>query len=133
MKVLETSFLVDYLDEQPYTLEYLEANPQAQYVVPTIALYELYAGALRSDAADETIATITTALEWADPVAFDEHGAREAAAVRADLLDQGEPIPVPDTLIVGVTRTLEAELIAIDDHFSRIPQLDVHNPSEGES
>lgn len=50
MKVLETSFLVDYLDEQPYTLEYLEANPQAQYVVPTIALYELYASALRSDA-----------------------------------------------------------------------------------
>lgn len=40
---------------------------------------------------------------------------------------------MPDTLIVGVTRALEAELIAIDNYFSRIPQLDVHNPSEGES
>lgn len=128
MKVLETSFLVDYLNERAYTIEYLEANPQTRYVVPTIALYELYAGVLRSDAADETIDTIATALEWVDPIAFDDSAAREAAAVRSGLLDRGEPIPVPDTLIAGVTCALEGELITTDRHFSRVPGLDVVDP-----
>ncbi|MFC6764985.1 PIN domain-containing protein [Natrinema soli] len=127
MKVLETSFLVDYLNEQPYTIEYLEANPQSKYVVPTIAMYELYAGALRSNAT-ETISTVTTALEWADPVAFDDDAAREAAEVRSGLLGQGEPIPAPDTLIAGVARSLEAELVATDKHFSRVPGIGVYNP-----
>lgn len=53
-----------YLNDQPYPLEYLEAHLQAQYTVPTIALYELYTVALRSDIASETITTISTALEW---------------------------------------------------------------------
>lgn len=128
MKILDTSFLVDYLHEQPYTLEYLEANPQTQYAVPTIALYELYAGALRSDSTDETISTIVDALDWADPVAFNDQSAREAADVRSKLLDQGSPIPAPDTLIAGVARALGGELIATDVHFSRVPQLDFHNP-----
>lgn len=127
MKVLETSFLVDYLNEQPYTIEYLEANPQSKYVVPTIAMYELYAGALRSNAT-ETISTVTTALEWADPVAFDDDAAREAAEVRSGLLGRGEPIPAPDTLIAGVARSLEAELVATDKHFSRVPGIGVYNP-----
>ncbi|UHQ98660.1 PIN domain-containing protein (plasmid) [Natrinema zhouii] len=127
MKVLETSFLVDYLNEQPYTIEYLEANPQSQYVVSTITLYELYAGALRSNDV-ETISTVTDALEWADPIAFDDDAAREAAEVRSGLLDQGEPIPAPDTLIVGVARALESELIATDKHFSRVSGIDVYNP-----
>lgn len=127
MRVLETSFLVDYLNEQPCTIEYLEANSQSKYVVPTIALYELYAGALRLNAT-ETISTVTTALEWADPVAFDDDAASEAVEVRSGLLDQGEPIPAPDTLIAGVARALDAELVATSKHFSRVPGISIYNP-----
>lgn len=130
MKVVETSFLVDYLNEQSYTLAHLEAHPHAEYVIPTVALYELYAGALRSADA-ETIGTITDALEWAEPVVFDDPAAREAADIRSALLDRGEPIPAPDILIAGVARALEADLIAADDHFSRVPGLDVLTPREG--
>jgi tRNA(fMet)-specific endonuclease VapC len=128
MRVLDTSFLVDYLTEQRYALDYLEAHPHAEYAVPSITLYELYAGVLRSDAPGETIATVAGALEWAEPVPFDEETAREAAAVRAELLDRGEPIPAPDTLIAGVARSLGGELIACDDHFSRVSNLEFHDP-----
>lgn len=48
---------------------------------------------------------------------FDDLAAREAADVRLGLLDRGEPIPAPDTLIAGVARALRAELIATDRHF----------------
>lgn len=128
MKVLETSFLVDYLNEQSYTLKYLSDNFDAEYAVPTIALYELYAGAIRSDAPGETIETVASALKWAAPVAFDDTAAREAANIRATLLDRGEPIPVPDILNAGIARSLGGELIATDEHFSRIPQLGFRNP-----
>lgn len=128
MKLLETSFLVDYLNEQPYTIEYLESNAQAEYAIPTIALYEVYAGAIRSTASGETIETITDAIAWADVAAFDEPAAREAAAIRAALLDRGNPIPAPDILNAGVARALDCELIATDEHFAEVPQLDTHNP-----
>ncbi|MFU8869698.1 PIN domain-containing protein [Natronococcus sp.] len=130
MNVLETSFLVDYLREQPYTIDYLEANPHVKYAVPTIALYELYAGARRSDATTETIGTVADALEWAERVGFDDESAREAADIRSELLDRGEPIPAPDTLIAGVARSLDAELVATDTHFSEISRLDTVNPRE---
>ena len=68
------------------------------------------------------------ALEWAEPVPFDEETAREAATVRAELLDRGEPIPAPDTLITGVARPLGGELIACDDHVSRVSGLEFHEP-----
>ena len=130
MNVLETSFLVDYLREQPYTIEYLEANPHVEYTVPTIALYELYAGARRSDTTTETISTVADALKWAERVEFDETSAREAADIRSELLNRGEPIPAPDTLIAGVARSLDAELVATEKHFSEISQLNTVNPRE---
>lgn len=128
MKLLETSFLVDYLNEQSYTIEYLEANAQAEYTIPTIALYEVYAGAIRSTASGETIETIIDAIAWADVVAFDESAAREATDIRAALLNRGSPIPAPDILNAGVARSLGCELIATDEHFTEVPQLDTHNP-----
>ncbi|KYH23865.1 tRNA(fMet)-specific endonuclease VapC [Halalkalicoccus paucihalophilus] len=133
MKLLETSFLVDYLNEQPYTIEYLEANAQAEYAISTITLYEVYAGAIRSTASGETIETITDAIAWADVVAFDESAAREAADIRAALLDRGSSIPAPDILNTGVARSLGCELIATDEHFAEIPQLNTHNPRDSHS
>lgn len=130
MRVLETSFLVDYLREQPYTIEYLEANPHVEYTIPTIALYELYAGARRSDTTNESISTVAEALKWAERAEFNEESAREAADIRSELLDRGEPIPAPDTLIAGVARSLDAELVATDKHFSEISQLNTVNPRE---
>lgn len=130
MKVLETSFLVDYLDKEPYTLEFLEGHFEADYVITTITLYELYAGAIRTESPDETITTVADALEWADPIVFDETAAREAADIRATLLDRGEPIPAPDTLNAGIARALGSELVATDAHFSAIPRLGFVNPRE---
>lgn len=133
MKLLETSFLVDYLNEQPYTIEYLESNAQAEYTISTITLYEVYAGAIRSTASGETIETIRDAIAWADVATFDEPAAREAAHIRAALLDRGSPIPAPDILNAGVARARNSELIATDEHFTEVPQLDTHNPRDSHS
>lgn len=131
MPCLDTSFLVDYLHEAPYTLEYLEANSTATYHVPTLACFELYAGAVRSDAPEESITAVAEALEWADVVDFGEPAAREAARIRADLLDRGERINAVDTLIAGVARDADAVLVATDGHFERVPRLEVHDPRDG--
>ena len=128
MKILETSFLVDYLNEQSSTLEYLDANAEAEYAVPTIALYELYAGAVRSNATSETMTTVAEALQGATVVAFTDSAAREAATIRATLCDQGQPIPAPDILNAGIARAVSGGLIATDEHFAQIPNFDFYNP-----
>jgi len=44
MLCLDTSFLIDYLHGRDHTLTFLEERPNAEYGVPTLALWELYAG-----------------------------------------------------------------------------------------
>lgn len=111
-------------------MNHLVANAQADYAISTITLYEVSAGAIRSTASGETIETITDAIAWADVVAFDEPAAREAANIRAVLLDRGSPIPAPDILNADVARARNSELIATDEHFTAVPQLDIHNPRD---
>lgn len=128
MPVLDSSFLVDYLHEEGYTLEYLEGDRHATYQVPTLVRYELYAGAARSDASGESIPDVASALEWAETVGFSEGAARTAARIDADLLEQGQRINAADVLIAGIARASNMTLVATDAHFERVLGLELHNP-----
>lgn len=128
---LETSFLVDYLRGENYTQEFLQ-DPGAdeELGIPTVAVWEVYVGALLSNAPGASIAQTATALDWGDPIAFTEAAAREAAEIRIDLRERGAEIQVPDTLIAGVAKATDAELVSKDDHFGRVEGLRVRDPEE---
>jgi predicted nucleic acid-binding protein len=124
---LETSFLVRYLRGDGWTETYLESiGPEVPVVVSSVSLYELFAGAIRSR--NESVERTRGRLPGVEVVEFDGPIAEESAEIRATLLDRGEPIPGIDTLIAGTARTAGAELIAIDEHFERVPDLDVYDP-----
>lgn len=134
MPCLDSSFIIDYWQGEYFAAGYLNSlNDREPIVVPTIVLYELYTGALLSDAPAETIETVTNDLDWADPLPFGDGPAREAAEIRVDLRERGDQINPVDILIAGVARDTSMTLVTTDSHFDRIPDLTVHNPARDSS
>ncbi len=129
MICLETSFLVRYLRGNEWTETYLESiGPDVPILVSSVSLYELFAGAIRSR--NESVELTRRALPGVEIVDFDEAVAEETAAIRAALLNDGQPIPGMDTLIAGTARSAGAELIAVDGHFECVPGLGVYDPRD---
>ncbi|WP_256943961.1 PIN domain-containing protein, partial [Halobacterium hubeiense] len=62
---------------------------------------------------------------WLDALPLTEPAAREAALIEASLLDDGACVNLGDTLIAGVCRHHDARIVTRDDHFDRVPGLDV--------
>ena len=124
MICFDTSVLVDYLRGEDY-VEHLLDGTNEQVGVPRLARYELYVGVERSDDPTETPDTVAAAIAWAETLGFTDDVARDAAAIRASLLDDGAVIGVADTMIAGTAREANATLVTADDHFERVPNLTV--------
>ena len=130
MLCLDTSFLIDYLHGRDHALTFLEARPNAEYVVPTLALWELYAGAERSDKQGDSIAAIDDSLDWIDVIGFSRSAAQEGARIRAQLFEQGNQINAVDVLIAGVALECGADLVAMDRDFEAVDNLYILYPGE---
>ena len=130
MHCLDTSFIIDYWNGEQHAAEFFNALEHNEPVwVPTVALFELYLGGELSDAPDASVETVATDLDFADPLPFGDGPARHAARIDADLTQRGEQINLGDVLIAATARTADMRLIAVDDHFDRVSDLDVHNPT----
>ena len=123
MIALDTSFLLDYLDGAPAAAAYLRENADKPFFAPSLALFEVYRGAARTDGR-EGIDRTASGLDWIEPLPLTEPAAREAALVEAELLDAGDRVNLGDTLIAGVCRHNGASIVTRDDHFDRVDDLD---------
>lgn len=123
MIAFDTTFLVDYLDGDPATREFLEPQEEKPFYAPSLALFEAYRGAAKS-AGRDGIERVASGLDWIEPLAVTNGAAREAAVIEAELLDDGPPINLGDVLIAGVCRHNDAHLVTRDTHFERVDDLE---------
>ncbi|ADB63593.1 PilT protein domain protein (plasmid) [Haloterrigena turkmenica DSM 5511] len=130
MNCLDSSFVIDYWKGEKFAKDFLESTTEP-IGIPTVALFELYVGALLSDSPAEDIASVRDDLDWVEPLAFDDMVAAHAARIEATLRNQGEPINMMDVLIAATARKCNARVIATDSDFERVPDLDVYNPQGG--
>lgn len=123
MIALDTSFLLDYLDGVEAAAAYLEGRTDKPFVAPSLALFEVYRGAARTDGR-EGLERVASALDWVKPLPLSDPAAREAALVEAELVATGERINLGDALIAGVCRHHGAPIVTRDDHFDRVDALE---------
>lgn len=126
MIAFDTTFLLDYLDGDAATREFLDEHEDKPFTAPALALFEVYRGAARVGG-PEQLDRATSALSWLDPIAVTNAAAREAALVEAELLADGTPINLGDALIAGVCRHNGATLVTRDGDYDRISDLDVRS------
>lgn len=128
MKLLETSFLVDYEKERAVAKEYYRANEHEAFAASTVSMFELAFGVVWDGEGD--LDTLQESLRWVDFLDFSVPDAIEAATIQAELQTAGDRIPIGDLLIAGVARNRGATLVAADGHFERIEGLRVENHRE---
>jgi len=96
-----------------------------QVLVPTVAAFELWYGAAKSDRPEANARTVETF--FAGPVrllAFEEEDARRAGAVRAALEMAGKPIGAYDVLIAGQALGHKLTLVTANaGEFGRVKGL----------
>jgi predicted nucleic acid-binding protein len=125
---LDNNFVSDYLASAEYTRMFLSGfGPEDAVLLPTIVWFEALTPAFRTGEG-RTLSRVRSALSGFQTVDFDYDAAEEAAAIRGELLDRGEPLGAPDVLIAGIARRHEADLVTADGAFERVPNLSVLNP-----
>lgn len=123
MKLLETSYLVDYERGREVARRYYEGHSHESLAATTISMFELAFGVVwnSSNRLDELVDSLT----WVEFQPFTVDDALEAARIHAELQASGKRIPIADTLIAGVARNRGADLVARDRHFEAIEGLTV--------
>ena len=127
MKVLDSSFLADFLRGYEHAKQYRLDNQAEALVLPAIGWYELYHGAvtLGRDPAE-----LERTLPWVERLEYAPEHALEGARIRHELEREGNRIQHPDMMIAGVARSLDVPVVTSDSGFERVDGLEVENPRE---
>lgn len=123
---LDSSFLADLGRGEADARVFYENNQYEGFRTPTIVAYELFGGLV--DAGDDhRLDELRQDLDWVDFVEFTLEDAHESAKLDAELLGEGDRIPVADVLIAAAARNRGETLVAADQHFQRVDGLDYVN------
>jgi tRNA(fMet)-specific endonuclease VapC len=124
MYVLDTNTLIYYFKGQGQIAKNL-ANVSPQEIgISTIVLFELQVGIAKSTSPAKRTQQLQQLLSRVNVVPFDRDSAVAAAAIRAQLEQQGTPIGPLDVLIAGTALAFEATLVTHNvKEFSRVSGL----------
>ncbi len=127
MAVLETSFLIDILRNEPIAVKHLyelEQNEKELFITsPTIM--ELWEGALLCNMPQKEKTKIEALLTTLTELPLDSTSAKRAAEISVYLSKRGQTIDTEDIMIAGISLSTGEKIITSDEHFTRIPGLSV--------
>lgn len=114
MKVLDATFLIDYLDGVEATRRFYEEHggEQTRWIVPVPALAEVLVG--EGNLPNGDVDGAQTDLAWAKVQSVDEQTAVTAGQIADEIVPGGPYLDGPDALIAAVGRELDAPVVSGD-------------------
>jgi predicted nucleic acid-binding protein len=114
MRVLDATYLIDYLDGVEATREFYEAHgaEDERWVMPVPAYAEVLVG--ERNLPDGDVAGARAALSWGETYAVDERTAVTAGAVADEVGPDGPYLDGLDALVAAVGRELDAPVVSAD-------------------
>jgi len=112
MRVLDATFLIDYLDGVDATAEYLLANEDETFVFPAPAYADALVG--EGNAPDGDIAAAKADLSWGEVYEPDEETAALAGQIADEIGPKGPFLAGMDGLIAATGRELGAPVVTND-------------------
>lgn len=125
MKLLETSYLIDFERERESARRYFHDHEHDSFTVSTISIFELAFGVVWS--AHGSLQDLVASLDWAECLGYSVEDALEGARIQGELQETGQRLPITDVMIAGVARNRAATLVAGDAHFEHIEDLSVES------
>lgn len=128
MYVLDTNTVIHYFKGKGKVATHLLGKAPADIAIPSIVLYELEVGTLKSDNPAKRQQQLQTLLTVIKVLPFTDKEAKVAAQLRVTLEAQGLPIGPMDNLIAGTALSHGAILVSQNvSEFSRVAGLTVEN------
>ncbi|HIH93152.1 TPA: type II toxin-antitoxin system VapC family toxin [Methanosarcina acetivorans] len=127
MPVLDTSFIVALLRGEPEAHQKLAEMEAEEVPLSTteINVLELYRGAYLFRKKYQNLEEIKKLLECFQVLELEEPVYEIFASLSARLLSEGKPIGAFDELIAAITLLQEEQIVTRDEHFKRVPGLEV--------
>lgn len=128
MWVLDTNTLIYFFKGEGRVASQLLARAPGDIGLPSIVLYELQVGIAKSSAPEKRARQLAELASVVQVLPFHQREAQAAAALRATLEREGQPIGPYDTLIAGTAVAHGAVLVSRNTReFSRIAALRVED------
>ena len=127
--LLDTCTVSDFVKGQPNVLSRVKATPPNLIVVSALTRMEVdYGLALNTERAKKLVPILDAFFSTIATLPFDEADAQAAAAIRATLKTQGQPIGAYDVLIAGtgVARGLVVVTSNVGE-FKRVSGLQIED------
>lgn len=112
MKVLDATFLIDYLDGVDATAEYLLDHEGETFVFPAPAYAEVLVG--EGNAPNGDVAAVKADLSWGDVYETDEDTAALAGEIADEIGPEGPFLAGMDGVIAATGRELGAPVVSDD-------------------
>jgi predicted nucleic acid-binding protein len=116
MKVLDATFLIDYLNSVDVTAEYLLAHEDERFVFPAPAYAEVLLG--EGNHPDGDIGEAKADLSWGEVHEIDADTAEFAGEIADEIGPDGPFLTGMDGLIAAVGRTLNAPVVSADSDLT---------------
>lgn len=124
MYCLDTNAIIFYFKNKGNVARHIYSTPRNEIAVPSIVLFELTAGALKSNNSKTALNLLDDFISELTVLPFDSHCARAAATIRKALESTGNQIGPFDLLIAGTAKAYGSILVTNNiREFSRVPGL----------
>ena len=128
MIVLDTNTLIYFFKRQGRVAGRLLAQPPREIGVPTIVIYELEVGIAKSTSPEKRRRQLTELLAAMTVLPFGTAEAQQAARIRVELEQAGEPIGPYDILIAATALAHGGRLATRNvREFGRVPGLSLED------
>lgn len=124
MYLLDTNALIYFFKQQGNVAVHLQRTPAHEIAIPSVVLFELEYGLLRSNSPQVQRQGLSMALLTYRVLNFDYACAKAAAQVKQALAAQGQTIGPMDILIAGIALAHKLTLVTHNTgEFARVPGL----------
>lgn len=114
MAFLDSSVIVEYLDDTGPVVEYVDEQPHL--LTSSICVYEVLQGEVLSRGPSDIVGARQT-FGRIEAIEFNETIALEAARLQDQLATDGETMPARDLMIAASARSTGDELVVADSDF----------------
>lgn len=126
--LLDTNTLIYFFKQQGQVAAHLKEVAASEVFIPSVVLFELKYGVLRSNRPELQRKGMDAALMVYGVLSLDDKAAKSAAWIKHTLEAAGTPIGPFDQLIAGIALAHEMTLITRNTReFERVPGLRVEN------
>lgn len=117
MKVLDSSFLIDYETGEPEAAAFLQDNADEEFIIPSTVYTEYLLGEANA-APDPDLPALRAEIDWTRVWTVTKETADRGVDAVAELPATAPHLDGVDTTVVGVAREIGAPIVAGESDFT---------------